>query len=162
MDTKTPSKTPVVPVVKSLERSEAMHENPWHQAMEPLDRDWMRRRRCLDVTVDDAGSFSIWAMFRDTVGEEDGAEVVLHEYAVTASGVGTTVGAIAAEPRVLPFSECPAAALAVGDLVGCQLAELSRSVPELLTGIRSCTHLNDLLRALGGVADLVAGFSKGP
>ncbi len=29
-------------------------------------------------------------------------------------------------------------------------------MPELLTGIRSCTHLNDLLRALGGVADLVA------
>jgi hypothetical protein len=131
----------------------------WH-AMEPLDRDWMRRRRCLDVSVDEAGSFSIWAMFRDTVGEEDGAEVVLHEYSVKASGVGTTVGAIAAEPRVLPFSECPAAALAVEDLVGCQLAELSRSVPELLTGIRSCTHLNDLLRALGGVSDLVAGFSK--
>jgi hypothetical protein len=51
---------------------------------------------------------------------------------------------------VLPFPECPAAALAVGDLVGCDLAELSRSVPDLLTGIRSCTHLNDLLRALGG------------
>ncbi len=133
----------------------------WH-AMEPLDRDWMRRRRCLDVTVDGAGGFAIWAMFRDTVGEEDGAEVVLHEYSVTASGVGTIVGAIAAEPRVLPFPECPAAALAVGDLVGCELPELSRSVPELLTGIRSCTHLNDLLRALGGVADLVAGLSESP
>jgi len=128
----------------------------WH-TVAPLDRDWMRRRRCLDVTVDSTGSFSVWAMFRDTVGEEEGAEVVLHEYAVTASGVGTTVGAISAEPRVLPFPECPAAALAVGDLVGCDLAGLSRSVPELLTGIRSCTHLNDLLRALGGVAGLVAG-----
>jgi hypothetical protein len=101
-------------------------------------------------------------MFRDTVGEEDGAEVVLHEYAVTAGGSGSVVGAIAAEPRVLPFPECPAAAEAVGDLVGCELGELSRSVPELLTGIRSCTHLNDLLRALGGVADLVAHFPKGP
>ena len=57
---------------------------------------------------------------------------------------------------MLPFPECPAAALAVGDLVGCELATLSRSVPDVLTGIRSCTHLNDLLRALGGVADLVA------
>ncbi|HXQ74993.1 MAG TPA: DUF2889 domain-containing protein [Acidimicrobiales bacterium] len=126
----------------------------WHAAG-PLDRDWMRRRRCLDVAVDGAGGFSIWAMFRDTVGEEEGVEVVLHEYAVTASGSGSVIGAIAAEPRVLPFPECPAAALAVGDLVGCELAELSRSVPDLLTGIRSCTHLNDLLRALGGVADLV-------
>jgi hypothetical protein len=116
----------------------------------------MRRRRCLDVSVDDRGGFALWAMFRDTVGEEEGAEVVLHEYAVTASGRGTTIATIAAEPRVLPFPECPAAALTVGDLVGCELADLSRSVPELLTGIRSCTHLNDLLRALGGVADLVA------
>jgi len=130
----------------------------WH-AMGPLDRDWMRRRRCLDVSVDGHGGFSIWAMFRDTVGEENGAEVVLHEYAVTASGSGTVIDAITAAPRVLPFPECPAAADAVGDLVGCQLAELSRSVPELLSGIRSCTHLNDLLRALGGVAELVAQAS---
>jgi len=127
----------------------------WH-AVGSLERDWMRRRRCLDVAVDGEGGFSIWAMFRDTVGEEAGAEVVLHEYAVTASGSGTVLGAIAAEPRVLPFPECPAAAAAVGDLVGCDLAGLSGSVPQLLTGIRSCTHLNDLLRALGGVADLVA------
>jgi hypothetical protein len=132
----------------------------WH-AMDTLERDWMRRRRCLDVTVDDDGGFAIWAMFRDTVGEENGAEVVLHEYVVTASGTDGVVGAITAEPRVLPFSECPAAALAVGDLVGCELSDLSRSVPELLTGIRSCTHLNDLLRALGGVADLVAQASVG-
>jgi len=132
----------------------------WH-ATAALDRDWMRRRRCLDVTVDDAGGFSIWAMFRDTVGEEDGAEVVLHEYAVTASGTGSVLSAVSAEPRVLPFPECPAAAAAVGDLVGCELAELSTSVPEILTGIRSCTHLNDLLRALGGVADLVTGARMG-
>jgi hypothetical protein len=126
----------------------------WH-AMAPLERDWMRRRRCLDVRVDADGAFEIWAMFRDTVGEVDGAEVVLHEYAVTASGSGDVVEAVAAEPRVLPFPECPAAADAVGDLVGGRLADLSTSVPERLTGIRSCTHLNDLLRALGGVAGLV-------
>jgi hypothetical protein len=132
----------------------------WH-AVATLERDWMRRRRCMDVTVDEAGAFSIWATFRDTVGEQDGLELVLHEYAVTASGLGTTLGAVEAEPRVLPFPECPAAALAVGDLVGCDLVELSRSVPDLLAGIRSCTHLNDLLRALGGVADLVESAQPG-
>ncbi|MGH9018899.1 MAG: DUF2889 domain-containing protein, partial [Acidimicrobiales bacterium] len=126
----------------------------WH-AMVPLERDWMRRRRCLDVAVDAGGGFAIWAMFRDTVGEQDGAEVVLHEYAVTASGRGEAVEAVAAEPRVLPFPECPLAADAVPDLVGRPLAALSTAVPEVLTGIRSCTHLNDLLRALGGVAGLV-------
>ena len=127
----------------------------WH-AVGPLDRDWMRRRRCLDVAVDAAGGFSIWAMFRDTVGEEDGTEVVLHEYAVTASGTGTRPrghrgGAPgAAVPRVPGRPRRPSVTW-----WGCDLAELSRSVPDLLTGIRSCTHLNDLLRALGGVADLV-------
>jgi glutamate dehydrogenase (NAD(P)+) len=38
MDTKTPSKAPVVPAVKPLERAEAHEENPWRQAMEQLDR----------------------------------------------------------------------------------------------------------------------------
>ena len=132
----------------------------WH-AMAPLPRDWMRRRRCLDVTVDADSSFSIWAMFRDTVGEVDGAEIVLHEYVVKASGVGGVVAAVAAEPRVLPFPECPGAAAAVGDLVGCELSGLSAAVPDLLTGIRSCTHLNDLLRALGGVAGLVERADPG-
>jgi len=132
----------------------------WH-ATGPLDRDWMRRRRLMDVMVDSAGGFSLWAMFRDTVGELDGAEVVLHEYAVEASGTDGVIGEIEAEARVLPFPECPLAATAVGDLVGCRLADLSRSVPDLLAGIRSCTHLNDLLRALGGVADLVAVARKG-
>jgi hypothetical protein len=49
----------------------------------------------------------------------------------------------------------------VSDLVGCDLKELSRAVPDVLAGIRSCTHLNDLLRALGGVADLVARARDG-
>ena len=58
--------------------------------------------------VDDDGTFAIWAMFRDTVGEGDGDEVVLHEYAVTADGRDGVLGAVVAEPRVLPFPECPA------------------------------------------------------
>jgi hypothetical protein len=126
----------------------------WH-VMAPLDRDWMRRRRCLDVSVDDAGGFSIWAMFRDTVGEDGGDEVVLHEYAVQAAGVDGVVGSITADPRVLPFPECPAAADAVGALVGSEVRLLATVVPDTLTGIASCTHLNDLLRALGGVGDLL-------
>ncbi len=127
----------------------------WHE-LGPLEMDWMRRRRCIDVSVDPDGTFSIWAMFRDTVGEGDGDEVVLHEYAVRASGVDGVVGSIVAEPRVLPFPECPAAADAVGALVGCEVKSLASVVPGTLTGIASCTHLNDLLRALGGVGDLVS------
>jgi len=38
MDTKTPSKTSVMPAAKPVERAEAHEENPWRQAMEQLDR----------------------------------------------------------------------------------------------------------------------------
>ena len=127
----------------------------WH-ALGPLEMDWMRRRRCIDVDVGPDGTFAIWAMFRDTVGEGDGDEVVLHEYAVTVGGIGGVVGSIVAEPRVLPFPECPAAADAVGALVGSEVRSLATVVPDTLTGIASCTHLNDLLRALGGVGDLLS------
>jgi hypothetical protein len=127
----------------------------WH-AMGRLQPDWTRRRRCIDVRRDDDGTFRLWAMFRDTVGEGDGGEVVLHEYTVTAHGVDGVLAEVAAVPRVLPFPECPAAAAAVHALVGSPVRVLAATVPDTLTSISSCTHLNDLLRALGGVADLVA------
>lgn len=126
----------------------------WH-GMGPLDLDWTRRRRCIDVRLHGAGTFSLWAMFRDTVGEGDGTEVVLHEYTVTARGADGVLSDLSAEPRVLPFPECPAAAAAVGALAGAPVRTLAASVPDTLVSIASCTHLNDLLRALGGVADLV-------
>ncbi len=116
----------------------------------------MRRRRCIDVETGAGGDFAIWAMFRDTVGEGDGDEVVLHEYTVEVRGRHGVVGSVVAEPRVLPFPECPAAADAVGALVGGEVGALASAVPTTLTGIASCTHLNDLLRALGGVGDLLA------
>jgi hypothetical protein len=71
------------------------------------------------------------------------------------------VGSIVAEPRVLPFPECPAAADAVGALVGSEVRSLATVVPDTLTGIASCTHLNDLLRALGGVGDLLGPAQEG-
>ncbi|HUY22794.1 MAG TPA: DUF2889 domain-containing protein [Acidimicrobiales bacterium] len=126
----------------------------WHE-LAPLGLDWMRRRRCIDVTAGPGGEFGIWAMFRDTVGEDGGGEAVLHEYAVRAGGVDGVLGWVEAEPRVLPFPECPAAADTVGALVGTAVATLAAAVPETLTGVASCTHLNDLLRALGGVRGLL-------
>jgi hypothetical protein len=132
----------------------------WH-AIGPLEADWMRRRRCIDVTLEPAGGFAIWAMFRDTVGEGGGAEVVLHEYAVRVAGTDGVIEAIEAEPRVLPFPECPAAGQAVGALVGTAVGRLTTSVGETLSGIGSCTHLNDLLRALGGIGGLVGAPRAG-
>jgi hypothetical protein len=132
-------------------------DDPWaFHATGPLPPDAMRRRRCLDVSIGADGAVAVWAMFRDSVGEPAGGEAVLHEYAVRVEvsrhGVVT---AVAAEPRVLPFAECPGAAAEVARIVGVPVSELSIAVPEKIVGTASCTHLNDLLRALGGVASLL-------
>lgn len=125
----------------------------WHE-IEPLAADHMRRRRCLDLSVGADGRFTLWAMFRDTVGEPGGGESVLHEYAVRGGGEDGVLTELEADARVLPFPECPGAAAHVSALAGAKVADLPTAVPERLTGVSSCTHLNDLLRALGGLASL--------
>ena len=131
----------------------------WHEEP-PLPPGAMRRRRRIDVAppAQRGGPLRIDAMFRDTWMDLEGREEVLHEYAVEASldPAGERIEAIAADPRVLPFGECPAAAANVSKLAGQTVAGLRRSVRETLVGTESCTHLNDLLRALGDVAFLAA------
>ncbi len=124
----------------------------WHQ-LPPLAPHAMRRRRLLDVTPGPYGEPSVTAMFRDSYGEPDGTEVVLHEYALTASAAGDPLRLeeIVAVPRVLPAAECPVAADSAGWLSGVAVADARAAVRERFRGIRTCTHLNDLLRALGDV-----------
>ncbi|GAC1401902.1 MAG: hypothetical protein NVSMB60_17630 [Mycobacterium sp.] len=59
---------------------------------------------------------------------------------------------IAADPRVLPWPECPAAADGLGRLPGTRMEDLGGAVPR---GTGSCTHLNDLLRSLADVGSLI-------
>jgi hypothetical protein len=141
----------------------------WHD--EPaLPPGAMRRRRRIDVVRapaagpapsgarDGGGAITVHAMFRDTWMDLGGREEVLHEYEVRAmfDAGGTVVAGIVAEPRVLPFGECPGAAAAVGRLVGHDAADLRATVRQTLFSTDSCTHLNDLLRALGDVPALAA------
>ena len=131
----------------------------------------MRRRRRIDVggpapcpndkpapcPNDKGAPVEVDAMFRDSYGEPDGTEVVLHEYGLQAElePDGLVVRSIEATPAVLPFGECPLAATHVEDLVGRSIGDFRSAVREQLTGIRSCTHLNDMLRVLADVAYLV-------
>ena len=126
----------------------------WHH-LGPLAPRAMRRRRRIDVGGRDP--VEVDAMFRDSYGEPDGTEVVLHEYELHAAldADGLVVRSIDATPTVLPFGECPLAASNVGDLVGRAIGEFRTTVRERLTGIRSCTHLNDMLRVLADVPFLV-------
>src|SRR5262249_30986106 len=110
----------------------------WHD-MAPLPPGAMRRRRRIDLGSGDP--IELDGMFRDSYGEPDGTEVVLHEYGVraTLSADGLVVRSIEASPAVLPFVECPLAAAQVGDLVGQPIGEFRTKVREELSGIRSCT-----------------------
>jgi hypothetical protein len=94
--------------------------------------------------------------FRDTHLGADGLEDVLHEYtlAATVDPAELTVLAAEATVRVLPWMECPSAVASAGRVAGQRVADLRHVVPAELTGTSTCTHLNDLLRALSGLVAL--------
>jgi hypothetical protein len=134
----------------------------WHELPGPLPVHGMRRRRRIDVLplADGTGSAdaAIWAIdahFRDSYVDEEG-ETVVHEYTVVARVDAATEVFLEAEatPRVLPWFECPEAAASAGRLAGRDLASLRAGVRAEFLGATTCTHLNDMLRALADVGGL--------
>jgi hypothetical protein len=129
----------------------------WH-ALEPLPAHGMRRRRRLDVWRE-AGEpgVRVESFFRDSHMNADGVETALHEYTVRAAidPVSRTFTSCDAEFGALPWQECPPALASAGRLVGLRPDGLRRHVRDAFTGISTCTHLNDTLRALEDVAALL-------
>jgi len=125
----------------------------WHD-IEPLPPAAMRRRRLVEVTAGDP--LRVFAMFRDTHVDAGGSETVLHEYTVTASldPQSLVLSNCEAEPRVLPWSECPAAAASAHRLDGHRVDELRDLVRAEFRGTTTCTHLNDLFRSLADLGPL--------
>ena len=121
----------------------------------------LRRRRRIDVWID--GDIHLDAMFRDATWTPDGTQMIVHEYSVTASVSATTgeVLDVTADPRVLPYGSCPAAADEVGRMIGASLGTFRASVLEILPGVLGCTHLNDMLRSLAEVPQLVMLLREG-
>lgn len=128
----------------------------WHQ-MGSIPPTGMRRQRRLDVSRT-GGQLLIDAMFRDSYVSADGITTVIHEYVVRGlvDAATLTITELGATPHVLPWVECPFAADSAADLAGRPLAGLRRYVRDTLTGVPSCTHLNDLLRSLEDVLGLIA------
>jgi len=126
-----------------------------HEPRPHLETGRLRRSRRIDVFPGDL--VTVDATFRDTWVDPVDGEGILHEYVVTASvEPDGTVVSIAAEPRVLPYGECPRAAESPQVLVGRPIGTAADVVPVDLSGISSCTHLNDLLRSLACVPALAA------
>jgi hypothetical protein len=130
----------------------------WHELDDPPEIA-MRRARRIDVWDDD-GLLCVDAMFRDSCWDPDGAEVVIHEYQITATadratGMLLTVDAV---PRVLPYVECPAAAPNASWMAGTALQDMRTAVLKRLRATDCCTHLNDGLRSLAEVPVLAAAL----
>jgi hypothetical protein len=123
----------------------------WH-AIAPLVPHGMRRLRRLDLS---AAGFDVH--FRDSHVDEAGFETVLHEYTVvgTVDAASGTISTIEAAARVLPWVECPGAIGSERRLLGQPLAILRDMVLAELVGTTTCTHLNDTLRSLAGLDDLM-------
>jgi hypothetical protein len=122
----------------------------WHE-FPPQAGVGMRRARRIDVWRDTL--IRIDAHFQDSATTPDGTRAALHEYRIraTADPVSLVLLSVEAEPRVLPFAECPAAAANAQRMVGKTLGELREAVLDGLRGVAGCTHLNDALRALADV-----------
>ncbi len=106
------------------------------------------------------GTISLDSMSPDTA--PSASRSVVHEYRLraTADPDSFDILSVEAEPRVLPFAECTAAAANVSRLVGVPLRDLRERVLAELRGTAGCTHLNDALRALAEVPALMAHLSS--
>jgi hypothetical protein len=123
----------------------------WHDLLRPPEVA-MRRARRIDVSRT-GSEIAIDAMFRDSCWQPDGSEVAVHEYGIAATmdaGTGQLTS-VRADPRVLPYAECPAAAPNAEWMIGVNARDLRTEVLNRLRGVDCCTHLNDALRALAEI-----------
>jgi hypothetical protein len=126
----------------------------WHETGR-LPPHAMRRSRRMDVTPGPLVSIDV--LYRDSHADEDGTETIVHEYTVSAT-VDTAAGVLvscSATPRVLPWVECPAAALSASRLAGLPVSGLRSHVRDSFLGTSTCTHLNDTLRSLEDIPALL-------
>ena len=142
---------PVGPAAPRLERRGDPFS--WHEVGRTPPGS-MRRRRLIDVRPGD--QLEVFAMFRDSYTDPAGIETVLHEYTIdlTVDPGSLEVTGSTATPRTLPWTECPSAAQSAARIVGHRTDELHGLVRAQFRGITTCTHLNDLVRSLGGVGAL--------
>ena len=137
----------------------------WHDVPAAMTPNGMRRIRRIDVVPghDDADPLVVDAMFRDTHMGGDGVITIVHEYELTAEvdPEAFTIRSIDATPRVLPYRECPDAAASAQRVVGVTTTGLRARTRAELVGASTCTHLNDVLRALEDVEPLAAAIADG-
>jgi hypothetical protein len=125
----------------------------WHPFAEVRGPNQWRLRR-IDLWRQD-GLLHVDSGFQDSAekrGRADG-RILFHEYGLhaTVHPETLTLLSINVKAAVLPFSTCLAAPATASHLLGQPLSTFRKTVPATLPGIKGCTHLNDMLRALQDV-----------
>jgi hypothetical protein len=148
------SSCPVPPLVNPAD------PHGWH-ALNEQQGVGMRRARRIDVWREN-GVILIDSGFQDSSTAPEGGRVAIHEYHLTATVDCETMilADVRADARILPYRECPGAVGNVGRMVGQPLAGLRLAVLEILMGTAGCTHLNDALRALAEVPQMVLALDR--
>lgn len=132
----------------------------WH-VLTPQQGVSARRARRIDVRIDGGcGRILIGAHFQDSAPLPSGERVAVHEYMLeaVADADSMTLLSIRADPRILPYDQCPMAILNIGRLAGTPLAELRDEVLARLARTEGCTHLNDMARSLAEVPQMAAAL----
>lgn len=119
----------------------------------------MRRARRIDVWRED-GAITVDMTFQDSATSPNGGRVAVHEYLARATVDPATLKlkAFSADPRVLPYRECPSAVPHAQRIIGAHLPDLRLKVLEVLPGILGCTHLNDVMRSLAEVPQMLGAL----
>lgn len=109
----------------------------------------MRRARRIDVWLED-DLILIDLGFQDSATAPEGGRIAIHEYLARATADPKTLEllSLSADPRVLPYKECPGAITYAQRMLGASLGDMREQVLETLPGVLGCTHLNDVLRSM--------------
>lgn len=132
----------------------------WHE-LPRQDGPQSRRARRIDIWRD-GDLIRVDAGFQDSGTTPEGGRRAVHEYRVYAEVEAGTcrLASVQALPLILPFPECPGAAVSVARMVGAQVGDLRGAVIERLPSTLGCTHLNDVIRALADVPALARHLSN--
>jgi hypothetical protein len=149
------------PATRTLDRNEVtLLVNPadpegWHEMTGPAAGPYFCRARRIDVW-EEGELLRVDAGFQDSGATPDGARVAVHEYRVfaTLEPKTTVLRSLEVQALILPFAECPGAALKASKMVGQPVREFRQRVIDTLPHTDGCTHLNDVLRSLADVEQL--------
>jgi hypothetical protein len=135
----------------------------WH-ALGIQDGVGMRRARCIDVWRDD-GDVVIDVSFQDSGTSPDaqpnsGERIAIHEYNLIARAQDGILTELKVDAHILPFQECPGAIIHAQRMLGTPLSDLRNKVLESLSGTLGCTHLNDVLRSMAEIPQLLRQMSS--